>query len=656
MQKRIIILIILFLFVLLTVLGLKRESRVKFVHKPTDSVPAETIKKKVLFINSYHEGYEWGDSIVNGALKEFNIYRLPVSGLDISSSPVDFRIIYLDAIRNPAEEQLRSAAENARTFIENWHPDMVITSDDAAAKYVIAEHFRDHDIPFVFCGVNWEADKYGLPCSNVTGMLEVPLLRAQSQMLAKLAKGPKVGVIGSATASNIKDLEMLAHIHPDATVYLVNSFEEWKVRFLQLQDEVDYLHIEYSQDVEGWDDDLAMKFVNEHSRIPAGTGITWLMPCSVIAMVKDPVEQGEWAALRAKEILNGRPVSDIPVVENKHAKLQLNMPLAEILGVVFPAEWVEHAEIYDANDSRIMFINSWSEGHAWSDQVEAGFRKGLGILNTDSNAGRFKSSKYDVHFIRLNADWENSSADRSVHLAGAVKAVEDWQPDLIVLNDRVAVDGLVRKLAKTGTPILYCGVPRGFHAIEEPQVRGVRELVPVYGVLSRLEPYADSQSSALLGLMDELNDTALVDSFTPMLERFDEVEMVSSIEEWKASFARMQNEVGQVVLVADRDFQLDNPHELLKFVEEHIKVPTCAASYSMLPFAALGVTSVPEEQGWWCAMQVLDVLAENTKFEDVKNAESTGLLYYINPRMAFASGLIFTREDIDRSEVVSSDQ
>ncbi len=59
-------------------------------------------------------------------------------------------------------------ALKVKKVIQQWKPDLVIASDDAASKYVVKEYYRDANIPFVFIGVNWSIKSYEYPYKNVT--------------------------------------------------------------------------------------------------------------------------------------------------------------------------------------------------------------------------------------------------------------------------------------------------------------------------------------------------------------------------------------------------------------------------------------------------------------------------------------------------------
>ena len=98
--------------------------------------------------------------------------------------------------------------------------------------------------------------------------------------------------------------------------------------------------------IEGWDDEEALQFVTENTQIPTGARQEWLAPYVLVTLAKSGAEQGEWSANTALSILDGTPVSDIPVAENKKGELVLNLDIAEQLGVVFSPALLRNAEIY----------------------------------------------------------------------------------------------------------------------------------------------------------------------------------------------------------------------------------------------------------------------------------------------------------------------
>ncbi|MES9974447.1 MAG: hypothetical protein ABW094_09315, partial [Candidatus Thiodiazotropha sp.] len=124
------------------------------------SLSGQAVANKCLFISSYHTGYAWSDGVESG-LRETLGGKCELKQFD------------MDTKRHKDEVSKKEAARKARELIERWRPDVVITADDNAAKYVIKPFFKDHQVPFVFCGINWNVDEYGFPYSNTTGMVEV---------------------------------------------------------------------------------------------------------------------------------------------------------------------------------------------------------------------------------------------------------------------------------------------------------------------------------------------------------------------------------------------------------------------------------------------------------------------------------------------------
>ena len=115
---------------------------------------------RCVYISSYHKGYAWSDGVERGLLKTLDGH-CEITRFD------------MDSKRNKDEASIQQAALEAKALIDATQPDVVIASDDNASKYLIVPYYKDAEIPFVFCGVNWTVEQYGYPFSNVTGMIEV---------------------------------------------------------------------------------------------------------------------------------------------------------------------------------------------------------------------------------------------------------------------------------------------------------------------------------------------------------------------------------------------------------------------------------------------------------------------------------------------------
>lgn len=279
--------------------------------------------KKILYINSYHIGYEGSDPITDSIKAVLKNY------------PIELKIIYMDTKRNPAEEFSKVAALKARTTIEEFRPDVVIASDDNASKYLIMPYYKDAELPFVFCGINWDASIYGFPYKNVTGMIEVALVSEIFRHLKKYAKGDRIGFIAGDTLSERKNLEYYIKRFniQFSQIYFAKTFDEWKKGYLKLQDEVDMAMMTSHVGILGWDDAQARDFAEQHVKIPIGTEHRWSIPFALMGVAKDFEEMGSWSARAALKILDGVPPSKIPITANKKGQLLFNARMAEKLGI-----------------------------------------------------------------------------------------------------------------------------------------------------------------------------------------------------------------------------------------------------------------------------------------------------------------------------------
>ncbi len=291
-------------------------------------------KKKVMFIDSYHEGYEWSDGIVRGVKS-------------VLGDKCDLKIVRMDTKRNPSSDFKKKAGEKAKQEIEAWKPDVVIAADDNAAEYIIVPYYKDKDLPFVFCGLNWDASAYGLPCKNVTGMIEVSMETQLIDALKKFAKGGKKGFLGPDNETTQKELKNVAaklNVRFDRDVF-VKSFDDWKKAFIDLQSRVDMLIVYNYAGIQGWNEGEAKKFVREQTKIPTGCVHEFMAEYTLISYAKIAEEQGEWSAGAALQILSGKSPKDIPVVTNQKGQLYANLAIAKKLNVTFPLATLKAAKV-----------------------------------------------------------------------------------------------------------------------------------------------------------------------------------------------------------------------------------------------------------------------------------------------------------------------
>ena len=273
-----------------------------------------------VYISSYHRGFEWSDRVEAGL-------RAHLSG--------HCRIVQfdMDTKRFKEPEDILAAASAALELIRKEQPDVVITSDDNAARYLIVPHLLDTELPVVFSGINWTVEEYGFPAKNVTGIVEVaplaPLISAASEVVPDARR---VVYVSDKTLTESKNFERYSRAADEAGIKIdqlrASTFKQWLEAFVKSQS-YDFVIIGGVAGINDWDDETAVKHVEENTRVLTVTTHEWLMPYASLGYTLIPEEHGEWAGRTAAAILSGTSPGSIPIVTNRKWDTWINDTLIQ---------------------------------------------------------------------------------------------------------------------------------------------------------------------------------------------------------------------------------------------------------------------------------------------------------------------------------------
>jgi hypothetical protein len=323
-------------------------SRHKNGSAPSHHTVSDTHKKRVLVVNSYHKNFGPNHGFREGVFEELNIVENPDGSLDLSGSPVELHIFYMDTKRHSSTKSVRAAAHEAKQLVERWKPDVVIATEDNAAKYFIVPYYKNTSLPVVFCGVNWDASVYGFPCSNVTGMVEVHLIDQVVDYLRPHSRDSSLVVLSSNTPSAQKSQTYWRELLPDTEeVIFLETFEQFKKTFLRVQKRYGMALIMEITSLKEFDSVRFESFMLDHVSIPTG-GISANQSVGVLlTCAQVPEEMGRWAAQTSVRILDGTPVQEIPVTQNRQARVYLNMTMAKKMEILFPEQLLDIARFVE---------------------------------------------------------------------------------------------------------------------------------------------------------------------------------------------------------------------------------------------------------------------------------------------------------------------
>ena len=288
-------------------------------------LPPANEKTVDTYINSFHRGHPSSDDIMDGILE-----NLPPDSFEIDT-------YFMDTKRNPSRDHIEQIATQLFDTIKSKNPDILLTSDDNAIKYIVKPHLAELTMPIVFCGVNWTDAEYNLPPDRVTGMLEIlPVANMVLTLKPYYPDMDKLLFLSENTTTSRKEKELLDTLFTRAGVKvtheLVDDFERWKEVFREANENFDIIYLPTNGAIKGWDRESAIEFIDQHIKVPVVTTEDFMMPYCVFGLTKVAKEQGIWVAETAKKIIAGAKVADFPVTRNKQSTYWINASLAEKIG------------------------------------------------------------------------------------------------------------------------------------------------------------------------------------------------------------------------------------------------------------------------------------------------------------------------------------
>jgi ABC-type uncharacterized transport system substrate-binding protein len=608
------------------------------------STMAHAERKRILYIDSYHPSYLWSEEITRGI----------TSVLD-PREDIQLKIFRMDTKRNKSEAHKRQAARKAAGLIDTWNPHVVIASDDNASKYLIAPYYRGKSLPVVFCGLNWDASVYGFPADNVTGMVEEALYLPTVETLKPFASGDRIGFLSSDTETERKNLEQIRKRFDTVfDVRFAQTFAQLKQSFLDLQRECDMVLIRECRSVTGFDHDEMVAFVQTNTVVPTGATERHIVDYALVTLAKSGEEQGEYAARTALEILAGKSPKDIPIVANKKAKRYLNMRLAKKLGITFPMEMIENAELISAEQKKLLFVNSYHKGYRWSDHIEMGLLKALNITLRPDGEVNTDASGVLLKIVRM--DTKNNPEDAFKKAAALeVKAVIDaWHPDILVASDDNAAKYLVAPYYRnTALPVVFCGVnwDASIYGFPADNITGMVEVSPYLETIQLMQRFARGNRIGLIGA-DTYSNRRELQYLQETLKLDDlQVRLAEDFEAWKQAYLWFQDHTDMLLSINNIGIVNWDPVAARDFILDHTRIVSGGISDNNIENTLLGRVNIAEEQGWWAGKTALRILG-GTPPSVIPITTNKQSKLFLNMQLAKRMGVHFPMDMIAESTFV----
>ncbi len=275
--------------------------------------------KEVLLLHSYHKGYKWSDDISLEIEKKFK-----------NEKDIDLTTIYMDTKHVATPNYLNKLAQLYKEQFSTRNFDLIIVSDNNAFEFAIRYHeYLFKDLPILFCGIN-NFDKALLGENNMkeymTGVVEQVdleknfelILRMQPELEKLLIINDK-SKTGLAVKRDLRpviekysekiDIEYVDNLDIDNLKKKVVNLDKKKsaLLFVLLFKDKTGKFFTYKQ---------SFKKIYEVSQVPTyGLWDFYLDYGMVGGLLTSAKAQGEAVANMTLQVLNGKSIKEIPVIE-----------------------------------------------------------------------------------------------------------------------------------------------------------------------------------------------------------------------------------------------------------------------------------------------------------------------------------------------------
>lgn len=274
--------------------------------------------KEVLLIHSYHKGYIWTDDISKTIEKNFS-----------SDKNIELTTVYMDTKRIDDSSYLANLAKLYKQQFTNRTFDLIIISDNNAFDFM--ELYYDSlfkNVPVLFCGIN-NYDKNmldRLTFKNISGVAEEVDIEKNFELISRLHPNLKNLLIINDTSTTgyavKKDLAKIiekykSKFNIEYTDNLEISDLKTKVSTLEKANSA-ILFVLLFKDTTGQYFTYKQSFeeVKKVSQVPIyGLWDFYLNSGMVGGLLTSAVAQAETVSKMALEILYGKNIKDIPILE-----------------------------------------------------------------------------------------------------------------------------------------------------------------------------------------------------------------------------------------------------------------------------------------------------------------------------------------------------
>ncbi|MDC7238314.1 MAG: diguanylate cyclase [Sphaerochaetaceae bacterium] len=532
---------------------------------------------KILYLNSYHNGYTWSDEIYFGIVTVF----------ESSNHPYEIDIEYMDTQRSMSQQYLNNLNEIYTYKYKNANYDLIIASDDAAYNFLRTEGEQIFGLtPIVFCGVNSfnESDIKDLP--RFTGVVETYDISGTIELALK--QNPKTKTIYYINDDSLTGKSIMKEIEP-----VIDNYSD-EINFIRIDGKNYHEIVEKCENLPS--DSIVLFLIyftdrlNNHFAYDEAINILYNNCNRPIYGIWDfhlghgilggklvsGLNQGELAANQALEILNGTNPIDIEVITEDTTTYSFDYNILKKYNLSSEDLPKDSKLInFDSEDSfNILILHSYNRNLEWTEDIERGLRDKISSVSDNivfsidyMDAKQHPDKKYQMYLY----DFLSKKYFLNTF-------------DLVITSDDAAFNFITTysNLVSDDTPIFFCGVNNKIapNTLDTNRITGLIETndyKSTIDIMKKFHPKKDKiiviNDNTITGKANRINLEEIIPEYENELE-FEFLDEINMNELLKRCENLSDNEM--ILLLSftkDRSFNDFTYEESLRLISSHTDAP-----------------------------------------------------------------------------------
>lgn len=295
---------------------------------------------------------------------------------------------------------------------------------------------------------------------------------------------------------------------------------------------------------------------------------------------------------------------------------------------------------------RILWVESYHEGFAWSDGVARGVAKIL-----DGSGAQLKVVRMDTK--------RNASPDHARKAAEeAMQVVREFGPEVVMASEDNAQRYFVVPFLKGGDiPVVASGInwDASEYGYPAPNVTGMVEVNLLGEARSVLRKFARGDRTGFVAADTESERKNLeiynARDFKGSLDGF----LVSRFAEFGAAFEEVQARSDMLIMGGNGGIEGWDDAAAREFLLGHTRVPTGSFDDYLAPYVIFTFAKDPEEQGEWMAAAALRVL-DGESPAAIPMVENRRVRLIVNLKLARAAGIVLPVSILKTATIIGRDE